>query len=258
MKKIAYDPAVVRTPVSGTRQEMNQDDHNFLACLLAMKQPTKILEVGVALGGTSVFMLRNTGADQRFYGIDIRYNWWNDKTKETGSQISELCTPEEQSRYRLLLGRDPVERMEEVGDGIDFCILDTAHRLPGELLQFIAVYPYLKKDAIIVMHDISLNFHPKFDSKQWRRSYSTKVLFIAAGSRQKMLPDVPWPNIGAFVVDDETRRNMNSTFFALSLTWEYYDEPLLEKYMIFIREHYNKFCQNIFEQCMINQKRFFN
>lgn len=53
-----------------------------------------------------------------------------------------------------MLGETIASRIEEIGNGIDFVILDTMHALPGELLDFISLYPYLDKRAVIVFHDV--------------------------------------------------------------------------------------------------------
>ncbi|EHV5187814.1 hypothetical protein K0T41_001250, partial [Campylobacter jejuni] len=37
------------------------------------------------------------------------------------------------------------------------CIIDTMHSYPGEALDFLFVLPYLSKNAVVIMHD--LTFH---------------------------------------------------------------------------------------------------
>lgn len=57
-------------------------------------------------------------------------------------------------KHQFMLGETIASRIEEIGNGIDFVILDTMHALPGELLDFISLYPYLDKRAVIVFHDV--------------------------------------------------------------------------------------------------------
>lgn len=46
------------------------------------------------------------------------------------------------------------DKLEEIGSGIDFLLLDGANRMPEELLDFIAAFPYLKRDAVVVVHNL--------------------------------------------------------------------------------------------------------
>lgn len=45
--------------------------------------------------------------------------------------------------------------MENIGKEIDMVLIDSAHFEPGEILDFIIVLPFLKQEAIVVMHDIA-------------------------------------------------------------------------------------------------------
>lgn len=236
--------------------EMSKEDHIFLATLLERYKPAKILEVGVARGGTSAFILKNIGAGQHLYGVDISDVWWSDKSTKVGIAVDELCNGEEKTRYSLLTGKDIVERIGEVAQGsdIDFCLLDTAHVLPGELLHFLAVYPYMKKGAVLALHDLSLNLvYPR----ERRDCSATRLLFCAAGSNCKMIPDMQLPNIGAFVVDDITERCISNVFMALTISWIYWPGQVLEKYQEFIFKHYDPFNLKVFKECMHRQKAFF-
>ena len=56
--------------------------------------------------------------------------------------------------------------MDEIGGDIDFCLIDTLHTIPGGILDFLMVFPYLKNDAIIIFHDINLHTSD-FHERQW-------------------------------------------------------------------------------------------
>lgn len=233
-------------------------DHNFLLYLLDKYKPKKILEIGVAAGGTSCMLLKNTGPSQQVWGVDISDKYYRNPSLSAGYLIKQECSSEEMQRHTLILGKDIVDCIDEIGPGIDFCLLDTNHVLPGELLQFFVVYPYLKKGACLAMHDISLNFYPEPGFKVNAGSYasfSNKILFCSLGSKCKMLPDQDWPNIGAVIMDEETKRCIDVTFFALGVTWHYYPAWLIDKYRDFIAAHYDSFCVRIFDQCIKNQPK---
>ena len=44
--------------------------------------------------------------------------------------------------------------IEEVGGNIDFVLFGTVHIIPGEFLNFLEIFSFLKKNAIVVFHDI--------------------------------------------------------------------------------------------------------
>lgn len=258
MRLIDVDLKKMTTEGKIPNAEMSDVDHAFLYYLLDKFKPKKILEVGVAAGGTSCFLLKHTGYGQDVYGVDIMTSYYRIPSEPVGFMIKNVCSPEERARHTLLLGKDIIDCMEEIGADIDFCLLDTNHVLPGELLQFFAVYPYLKAGACLALHDISLNFHPGLPEPitSYRyASYSNKLLFCALASKCKMLPKVDWPNIGALVIDDETRRGIDSTFFALGISWFYNPGSILNKYEDFINRHYDSFCQTIFKGCIKNQAK---
>lgn len=243
--------------INNSNAEMSTNDHKFILLLLDKYNPVKILEVGVSAGGTSSLILKNTHSGQNLYSVDISQEWYRDKNKNTGFMVDTLCTFDEKKRHTLLTGKDIVERIDEIGGGIDFVLLDTVHILPGELLQFLAVYPYLKKGAVVVVHDFSLNFSLGSPAAVIKNCYATKVLWCSAGSHNKYFPYTEFINIAAFEIDDATSRNIATLFFALGITWQYYPCELIDKYRKFFKRHYSENLIRIFDDCMAGQKRFF-
>lgn len=221
-----------------------------------MSKPKKILEVGVSAGGTSAIILRNTGPGQHLFAVDLADRYYRDPSKHVGWEVAVVCTQEEKSRYTLLSGKDIIDRLDEIGPEIDFCFLDSAHTLPGEFLQFLAIYPYLKEGAIVAFHDINANRPgPRgANPKVFHSQNATNLAFAAIGSRQKIIQADILPQIGALVVDNETRHTIPNCFMALGITWYYYPQDILSKYSKLFNKHYNKFCQNMFEHCVYNQR----
>lgn len=237
--------------------EMSKIEQEFVLALLEKFQPVKIVEIGCAAGGTSALILRHTKFHQKVYGIDICPNYYRDPTKNTSYIVEEYCKPDEKSRYSLYLGKDPIYRMEAIGNGIDFVIMDTMHSLPGELLTFFAIYKYLKKGCVLVLHDLTLNFE-KFDRSNLaarKNSFCTNVVFSNIGSNTKFLPDIPMPNVGAVLIDDQTEANIESMFMALAYTWAYFPVDLIQPYKQYIDRTYSDFCKSFFSRCVIAQSR---
>jgi hypothetical protein len=69
-------------------------------------------------------------------------------------------------RWKLYTGGLSIKFMDEIGGDIDFCLIDTLHTIPGGILDFLMVFPYLKNDAIIIFHDINLHTSD-FHERQW-------------------------------------------------------------------------------------------
>ena len=106
-----------------------------------------------------------------------------------------------------------------VGGDIDFLILDTMHKMPGEILDFLACYPFLKKGAVVVLHDIALCHH----ENNWD-AIATKLLFDTV-TADKLIgideEDSSLLNIGAFVVTKDTGQYIDDVFSALTTIWGY-------------------------------------
>lgn len=237
--------------------EMTSAEQEFILILLERYKPKKIVEIGCAAGGTSALLLKNTGQDQIVYGIDISSKYYRDTSKDTSYLVKSYCSLEEQCRYKLYLGKDPIYQMDNIGSGIDFIILDTMHSLPGELLTFFAVYKYLAPGAVLILHDLTLNFE-RFDKttlKARRLSFCTNVVFTNIGSRMKFLPDTAMPNIGAVIIDDFTEDNIESMFMALSYTWAYFPIDIIYQYKQYIDKNYSEFCQKYFANCIVGQAK---
>ena len=63
--------------------------------------------------------------------------------------------PEFQKKWKLFTGNTTAAFIEEIGKDIDFAFIDSAHIMPGEVLNVIEILPFLKKNAIIAFDDIN-------------------------------------------------------------------------------------------------------
>lgn len=132
------------------------------------------------------------------------------------------------------------ERLDEIGNEIDFLILDTVHSLPGELLDFLAAYPYLKNGAIVVLHDIFLN-----QRAQSTNAFATRVL-LSSVAGEKIVGrgnDNPYGYIelGIFKVTQDTAEYIENVFTALMITWDYIpDSAIIELYGKWFAQYYTE------------------
>lgn len=246
----------------GANAELALYEKRFLLQLLDKWKPKNIFEIGVSAGGTSAMILRNTAGDQKVTGIDCATQWYRDPRKKVGWNVDAFCQEAEKGRYTLYAGVDPVDIIEDIAyEGIDFCFIDTSHVLPGELLTFFALFPFMKMGCVVALHDLSFNLHVDegLEPHGAKAGIATRALFCSVSANKKMVPDVRRPNIGAFVIDESAGKHIDSTFFALGLTWHRYpSQDLLQKYAKFISRHYSPFCVAAFDDFVKYQKNLVN
>ena len=151
-----YKPIEILRTLSVCDHEMSCEQLSFLCGLIKEKRPKKVVEVGVAAGGTTCVLLKCVneimGGGVEVYSVDLNEKYWRDSTKKTGYMLDELPLYLKKG-HELFIGKYLPERLNEIAPerDIDFLILDTVHMLPGELLDFLAALPYLRKDAIVVL-----------------------------------------------------------------------------------------------------------
>jgi predicted O-methyltransferase YrrM len=242
-----YEPIEILEKLSCPGAEMSRDQLAFVCGLIREHRPKKIVEVGVAAGGTTAVLLNclsMLSLDTEFYSVDISEKYYRDKSKETGylgeESKSFLKNKVNHTRYFGILP----DFLDKIGDGIDFIVLDTMHILPGEILDFLASMPMIK-GGIVTLHDICLNH-----CKSNKYSYATRVL-LSSVVGEKIICKKAW-GIGAFQVTDDTWKYIENVFSALIVTWKYipptnqleayrkwyskfYDKELLEEYEESIR-----------------------
>ena len=246
-----FDPQDIYNHIKDKDQwvEMSPEQHAFLCGLIKENRPQKILEIGTSAGGTTAIILNccnKLKLNAEVYTIDLLGTCWHDSEKSTGFIVNEcsdfLETGGHYYSYRSFRGGIYPEFASDIGDSIDLLVLDTAHSLPGEIMDFLACAPRLSVDAVVVLHDVTLNH-----SSGAIYNYATKVLFdVVSGEKYWMLDkrrqtgETLSPesisNIAAFKKNDATMRNIMDVFSSLSLTWNYYpgDEQLRKYRELFV------------------------
>ena len=242
--------------------EMFPEEIWFIKYFIENYNPKKIVEIGVSAGGNSVNLLKWKNKDAQLFSVDIAQNWYKDETKLSGFMADEVGVKE---NYKIYRGYDYLDVLEEIGDGIDFIIIDTVHVMPGEFLTFLAALPQLKDGCIVILHDIHLNslkislynlFRP-FDIAE----YCTGLLYAGVSSNKKfsLKQTNEISNIGAFIVDESTRDNIKDVFRILCCEWYYFPDNLnIQGYFDFIEKHYPIECYNLFKNCFKFQQKYFN
>ena len=230
-----------------SESEMSRSESAFICGLIRKRKPKKVLELGVAAGASSSIMYQclkdENGENFEMFSVDISERLWSDPNKKTGWVFDTAKEFLGETFHSMYLGNSIVNVIDEIGADIDFVVMDTVHSLPGEILDFIAIYPYLSKDAIVCLHDISLNQrYPTY-----YKSMATNVLFHSV-TGDKYLNHITdsngnriYPNIGAFGLRKETGENIIDLFLALTLRWAYIpSRSSWLEYRSFIEKQYRK------------------
>lgn len=244
---------------------MTEIESSFLCGTLKKFRPKKILEVGVAAGGSTAIILQvleELGDSYELYSVDRLIKHWHYKQEDIGFLAtaaikSNLINPAGlHGEHKLYLGKYLPQIIDEIGGEIDCVILDTVHYLPGEILDFLAVFPYLTDGAIIVLHDVALNQY-KCQTK-WHDAYATGALFSAV-TAEKFLnfqPDdgtgnimAAYPNIAAFKINKQTHEYIGNVFLLFTLNWNYAPSNTeIKIYREFYKRHYPAELVSIFNE----------
>lgn len=246
---------------------MDEVESAFLCGMLKTCRPKKILEVGVAAGGSTAIILQaleDIGEPYEMHSIDLREKHEVYTAEDIGflatfAKENNLLNPDGmRGKHEFHLGKYLPQIIDSIGGDIDFVILDTVHFIPGEALDFLAMLPYLKDGAIVVLHDVALNQYKH--QKIWCEAYATGALFSTV-TAEKFLNFIPeldsfsgnvrsaYPNIAAFKVNEQTRLNVDNVFLILTLNWYYAPSNAeIKIYREFYKRHYSEDLVDIFNE----------
>lgn len=234
---------------------MSATDLKFLIYLLKKYKPKKILEIGVCNGGSSYYLLKESGPKCIVHSVDIEKECPHDKSKLCGYTAEEnLDRSVWENRWVRHLGTDIIDCIDEIGGDIDFVLIDTVHTMPGEFLSYLAIIPYLKKNAVIVLHDIYENYHEIIDGKMlttWNAdSFCTGLLLSSVPSKRKYMPDEDIPNIGAFLQSGEPMDYVYDVLRSLFVKWRYIPDTMMHRYQVMVRNKYGEKASIFFDKCL--------
>ena len=222
-------------------------DKKFINGMIRKYKPKKILEVGVASGGSSAIILNaiQNIENSHLYSIDKLINAYNRRDKETGWIVKEKFS-NLMKKWTLYTGGITSNFIEKIGGDIDLVFLDTVHEAPGEWLDIIQIMPFLKKtNSIVILHDIRFQF-----AKSKIVVYSTNDHLFTYLKGEKIIPKVPYviPNIGAVLLDSDQEKHYFDFFFALTSTWQYI--PDIKEWNFirnFVSKYYSKELVEIYD-----------
>ncbi|MBQ7739355.1 MAG: class I SAM-dependent methyltransferase [Desulfovibrionaceae bacterium] len=206
--------------------EMTSFENSFLIGLLGKYRPKNIIEIGVSAGATTSMALefiKRSNPDAKLTSLDISEKWYVDPNKQTGFLALEKYA--NNSSWKFQFGHYLPEFLATTTEQFDFCILDTVHSLPGEVLDFLAILPFMPDGAVLVVHDFHWHLYSNEVNDHATKAYATKVLLDTACGEKIICRDpqrpAVLPNIAALIIDQNTRRYITNTFSSLSMPWQY-------------------------------------
>lgn len=228
--------------------EMTENDHLFLYNLIAEFRPHKILELGVAEGGTDVIILdwlsKEGLGNTEFFAIDLAEYIGEKKIGYLVSEWKDYLSNYE--KYHLYTGHVVGELIEKIceDEKCDFCIIDTTHIMPGEVLDLLAVLPFLKENGIIVLHDVMLHHMSK------NRCYATQIAFdCIVGNKIWNWDSEKYPNIAAVQINGDTYKYSLNLISVLGIPWQYNPgHKIIESYAKIIKKFYDDESYSLFRK----------
>lgn len=229
-------------------------DRIFLNGVIRKFRPKKCLEVGVAHGCSAAVIL-NAIKDINgafLYSIDL-----SNKTFDTGEEVAHFVYnfPDLLNKWELYTLGQSWRFLEIIGKGIEFVLLDTRHTLPGEILDFLQILPFLGENAVFTLHDIDYGLRPELQNL---KNSNTFLYTYIRG--EKIIPDSHpffyFHSMGAVILEKNQENYYFDYFFATCYPWQYLPgEEEFYDLVTFFRKYYDKKYINIFESAYRAHKK---
>lgn len=141
---------------------MSNLEANFINGIIRKHKLKTCLEIGVANGGSSILILNaiKDFENSCLVSIDLFTHVLSDPKNKIGYRAYEFF-PELTKNWKLFTGDQPHKFLVDLNMKFDLLFLDSAHFSPGEIINFIEVLPFLKENAIIIVHDLLWHFYKK-------------------------------------------------------------------------------------------------
>lgn len=222
----------------------------FIFNIIQKAQPKIIVELGVAEGGTTRFLLHllNQIKETKLYSFDYRTSCFSDQNNKIGfCAFDYYKIIKNDVTWNLFTGGMPCKFFEHVLEPVDVCIIDTAHSNPGEYLNILEILPLMRKNGIIIMHDVALHLkhHHAYTARVAMNTLKGKRLYV---ENKKGNDFGIIANIEGVILADRLEEMAIPLFLNLTLPWGY-DISRVDYNTVYnwFSQHYTKQCIDIFE-----------
>lgn len=175
-------------------------DAMFLYDAVRGLRPRRVLEIGVASGGSSSVILRaladsGSGVLESF---ELHPFCYFDRSKPVGCMARELV-PQLMDRWTLnVRGTAKEAGIAFAGQGIELAFIDADHRHPAPTADLLWLLPALAPGAWVVLHDIDL---PNVAAAHEKRT-GEKVAWHQRGARE-LFEGWPWEKVRGGTMDGQ-------------------------------------------------------
>ena len=141
---------------------MTESEENFINGIIRKHKVKSCLEIGVAKGGSSILILNAIKDIENSFlvSIDLFSYVLSEPMHKIGYRVYDYF-PELTKNWKLFTGEQPHKFLQNLNMKFDFLFLDSAHFSPGEIINFIEALPFLKENAIVIVHDLLWHFEKK-------------------------------------------------------------------------------------------------
>ena len=228
---------------------MSKYEYYFVNGLIRLYRPKKLLEIGVCSGGMSAAIL-NSIKDIKgamLYSCDLEKNNYkiNSNKYKVGHFVFKKF-PNLMHKWKLYTGNTTSKFIEDIGGNIDFVFIDTAHVMPGEVLNIIEILPFLKKNAIIAFDDI--NHQIKTHLAKIPYLYSCNNLLFSILKGKKILYNGILSKQGAVILESNQKKYYFDYFYLLFHNWSYMPNNFeLNTIRKLVEKYYSPYLLHIFD-----------
>lgn len=222
------------------KSEMSYKERAFINGIIRKAKPKVLVEMGLSAGGSSCVILNaiKDNPESHLYSFDYNTNWYRDEYKrqdmgrKTGFLV-DLLLPILKSKWSLYTGGVPSQYFHNLpNEGVDVCLIDTAHFNPGEHLNLLEILPFMKRNGLIIFHDTIYHAYCSFSNQGYTNYVALNSL---SGKRVQLKSENTHglPNIGAVVLGETI--DYYKLFTNLSLPWYYLpsNKDLINLYIYF-------------------------
>ena len=240
--------------------EIKPNEQKFLNGIVRKYKPKKLVEIGVSEGGTAALMLNAIKdlKNSKLYSIDRNEKHYKHPERKTGWLVKEKF-PDLSDKWELYIG-NTAEFIESIGNNVDFVYIDTVHSTPGEMLNWLEILPFLKEEAIVVIHDTFFMFTEYINPKSKANFSNNQLLCYIRGNLilPKYGDKIFSRNIGALKLSKNQKKYYKQYFLALGNHWEYFpienDITILRK---FYQKYYGEKLVEIYDDAVEKNRRRF-
>ncbi len=187
----------------GVKGSISRQEAEFLLCMIEREDVRAAIEIGVASGGSTLYMLAmlsRLGGDRKLYALDLAEAYYPDPSRAVG--FLALDSEFNQASRLALYPRACVADLRRLvgapncGPRFDLAFIDGEHLHPWPALDLLFLLPWLRDGAVVVLHDINmpqLLASPHGFGPQWLFDCPFPERVVAPGGA---------PNIGAFRIID--------------------------------------------------------